>query len=518
MRRQETDRLRRATPVIDLFAGPGGLGEGFANVRNPGGSPFFEVRVSIEKDRTAHSTLLLRSLFRLLSASEAPDCYYDYLKGHISRADLLKHPAVRSAAAHAAQEARCAELGRTSHTSVDGWIKSAISDNADWVLIGGPPCQAYSLVGRSRLRPVDPEAFEADARHFLYREYLRIIRRFAPAVFVMENVKGLLTSRHQGTSMFERILRDLRNPGAEATYRISSLVTTTEEPRPSDFVIEGERFGLPQRRHRVILLGVRSDIAKRLDWNAAGLTLRPQAAAVPASAVLGDLPELRSRLSRETDSHDAWLQTLREAPKALRHWRPEVRAVVEKRMLSVIERSATITECGGRFVSFVPSPSTEMPVGLAEWIRDDRLDGVTLHETRRHMRTDLHRYLFAASFAEIWHCSPKLPLFPPALLPDHVNVDSDDIPFLDRFRVQLRDEPATTVVSHIAKDGHYYIHYDPAQCRSLTVREAARLQTFPDNYFFEGTRTEQYTQIGNAVPPFLARQIGEVVRNILLAA
>jgi DNA (cytosine-5)-methyltransferase 1 len=137
---------------------------------------------------------------------------------------------------------------------------------------------------------------------------------------------------------------------------------------------------------------------------------------------------------------------------------------------------------------------------------------VTNHSARSHMATDLHRYLFAASFAKVTGRTPFLGDFPEALLPEHLNVEEslETKKFKDRFRVQLGERPATTVVAHISKDGHYFIHYDPSQCRSLTVREAARLQTFPDNYHFEGGRTEQYRQVGNAVPPLLARQIAEV--------
>lgn len=163
-----------------------------------------------------------------------------------------------------------------------------------------------------------------------------------------------------------------------------------------------------------------------------------------------------------------------------------------------------------------------MPVGLREWYLDRRVGGVLQHESRSHMASDLHRYMFAACFAKEHGVAPRLRQFPPRLLPDHENakeVDGEEaVPFADRFRVQLGDQPAATIVAHIAKDGHYYIHPDPSQCRSLTVREAARLQTFPDNYFFEGNRTEQFTQIGNAVPPLLARKLGQVVSDLLKAA
>ena len=158
------------------------------------------------------------------------------------------------------------------------------------------------------------------------------------------------------------------------------------------------------------------------------------------------------------------------------------------------------------------------PPELRSWLLDPRLGGVIQHETRAHMGSDLHRYLFASCFAQVRRYSPKLGDFPQGFLPNHDNLVAKEIPFADRFRVQMAGEPSSTVVAHIAKDGHYYIHPDPSQCRSLTVREAARLQTFPDNYFFEGSRTEQYAQIGNAVPPWLARQIAEVVIRFLDAA
>jgi DNA (cytosine-5)-methyltransferase 1 len=131
------------------------------------------------------------------------------------------------------------------------------------------------------------------------------------------------------------------------------------------------------------------------------------------------------------------------------------------------------------------------------------------------MTSDLKRYVYASIFADAHKASPKghKEFDLPGLAPDHKNWETGK--FSDRFRVQVEGQASSTITSHISKDGHYFIHYDPHQCRSLTVREAARLQTFPDNYFFLGNRTQQFHQVGNAVPPLLAHQIAEVVEKMI---
>ncbi|HGM7228783.1 DNA cytosine methyltransferase [Pseudomonas aeruginosa] len=506
-------------PVIDLFAGPGGLGEGFSSIGgHEKGTRKFKLRVSIEKDPVAHATLSLRALFRAFPKGEVPEAYYQYTRGEITREELFKHPDVPAEAVEASQEAKLAELGKDSHEDIDRWISRALSGANEWVLIGGPPCQAYSVAGRARRTRETLEEFESDEKHFLYKEYLRIIREFRPTIFVMENVKGILSSQHSGSHIFQQILEDLSSPAGDLSYRIRSFVVADEAENldPHDFIIQAERYGLPQARHRVILFGVRSDVASNcpaLLERPHNLVLEPSQTAFTVGQALSGLPPLRSKISRGGDSLESWLAALNEASSIL--LRPYVagRGDLIDTMRTAAADAQRLNSNGSRFIPWNVAP--KMSAKQREWFLDPRLGGVLQHEARSHMRSDLHRYIFAATFAKLYGTSPKIHQFPEQLLPAHENVSSASVPFSDRFRVQMADGPSTTVVAHIAKDGHYYIHPDPSQCRSLTVREAARLQTFPDNYFFEGNRTQQYTQVGNAVPPLLARKIAAIVAAVI---
>ena len=502
-------------PVVDLFAGPGGLAEGFCSVTDQQGHKIFSIRASVEKDPVAHQTLTLRAIFRSFPPGKVPDCYYDYVRGHITKQDFLRNPLISEVFKNVRIEAHCATLGEDPSSLIDGWIESAIGGHDPWVLIGGPPCQAYSLAGRSRMRSSDPKAFEEDKRHFLYKEYLRIIQVFRPTVFVMENVKGILSSSYNGLPIFDRILDDLSHPASGLDYEIRSFVTSPSgTPNlPEDFVIRSEHFGIPQMRHRVILLGIRSDNAFRPHQ-----LLCQKEQQVSVQDVLSGLPKIRSRISREKDSFEEWLNVLQTAINILDKWNSPIRGELVASMVGEVKKSRHIENTGQPFIPIVEPFTRHISPELVNWLHDECLGGVCQHESRSHMRSDLHRYLFSSCHAKYQGHVPKLGKFPSKLLPNHSNVSGEKIPFEDRFRVQISSRPSSTVVSHIAKDGHYYIHYDPAQCRSLTVREAARLQTFPDNYFFEGHRTQQYTQIGNAVPPFLSKQLGEIVASFLLSS
>lgn len=517
---------QKPVPVVDIFAGPGGLGEGFSSLHGKTGERSFRITISIEKDPVAHRTLLLRSFFRQFDSGDAPADYYNFLRaGNVmqdQRWHLLKEKFPKQTQA-AESEARNAELGKNKPDEVDSWIRGALKGADAWVLIGGPPCQAYSIAGRSRNNGIPDYVPEEDERQYLYGEYLRILATHLPPVFIMENVKGLLSATLQSESILEKILSDLRQPrvaiknyrgNKSARYRIFSLVKhgESETLNLDDFVVKAEKYGIPQARHRVILLGVRDDIDV-IQPN----VLRPQDP-VTVHDILHSLPALRSGLSEEIDDSTRWRSIVAAAP-----WRQLLKGIhdVDTQPLqhlaqtSLAKLQRKTLDRGGEFLHGQQEIRRD-----ASWYLDRKLDGVCNHTSRSHIAADLHRYFYASIFAKVTSRSPTLSDFPRKLLPKHNNVQEalDGGHFSDRFRVQLANRPATTITSHISKDGHYYIHYDPVQCRSLTVREAARLQTFPDNYFFCGPRTSQYAQVGNAVPPLLARQIAEVVLEVLRKA
>ena len=506
----------KSISIIDLFAGPGGLSEGFSAFTNESGEQTFKVGLSIEKDPHAHQTLLLRSFYRQFSKGKLPKCYYDYLKGEISRLELFKYQPIEALLAE--EEAWCAELGVTSADEINQKINRAVNKKSPhWVLIGGPPCQAYSLVGRSRMQNVEPEKFRNDPRHVLYREYLKILAEHRPPVFVMENVKGILSSKHNGEHIFNRILNDLRNPhealknsSIEFTgkrgleYRIYSFVCDEQVLQDRNYVIRSEKYGIPQARHQVILLGV------RMDMNLIPETLRERKNLIPLEHVIDDLPGMRSTISKSIDSPEVWRDLLSDIPGY--RWFRELRDTkLQKRLAMEANRVTAKRNTGKQYQEYQGSPDR-----YKSWYKDCRFKGVCNHEVRSHIKEDILRYFFVSCFGKEYGHSPKMRDFPRELRPNHKNV-AEAVKgkiFADRFRVQIKGRPSSTITSHISKDGHYFIHYDPLQCRSLTVREAARIQTFPDNYFFEGPRTEQYKQVGNAVPPLLAKQIAEVVYNL----
>lgn len=511
-------------PVIDVFAGPGGLGEGFNAFESENGEYPFKTALSIEMEPSAHRTLRLRSFFRQFRRDRVPDSYYRYIQGQIALEELIASAPTQWQAAET--ESWLAELGsrRFPPQLLDSRIRKALGRKSrTWVLLGGPPCQAYSIIGRSKNRSLERYLPSRDKKHELYRSYLRIVARHWPAIFVMENVKGLLSSRVGRRRIFDQVRKDLEDPasvfpscgGKTYKYRLYPIVHADSEREgphePSDFVVRCERYGIPQARHRIIILGIREDIAQRPNT----LIEKSQ---VAVDKVIDGLPALRSGVSRATDSSDIWIKALRSWINA--GW---LDGSYEKSTSTALSRCRDVA-------SRIPIPAfdrgaaylrTEVKAGVHKnWFIDSRIAGVVSHETRTHMPEDLHRYLYAACFAERNGRSPSLSDFPQPLLPKHKNVKRslNGDHFADRFRVQARGRPATTITSHISKDGHYYIHPDPYQCRSMTVREAARIQTFPDNYHFEGGRTAQYQQVGNAVPPILACQIAKIAFDLLIRA
>ncbi|RMS85468.1 DNA cytosine methyltransferase [Pseudomonas savastanoi] len=506
--------------IVDLFAGPGGLGEGFSSYLN--GSRF-KIVASAEMDPIAHSTLTLRAFYRILrnKKNSALDDYYRFCNG---LSDKPWSDSTKTEWTKAEKEAYCITLGtQEGDEKLDEVLDAKLDQSKPWVLIGGPPCQAYSLAGRSNY------SAEEDHRHFLYKDYLRIIQERQPTIFVMENVKGILSAKINGESIFKKIIEDLSDPdkvlglsNVGKKYKICSFVSdqvySSSVKNESDlkkYIIRSELYGVPQARHRVILLG----IAVNGDEDVPCYPKLEQEVSVSVEQVISRLPKIRSRLSRSPDSNTSWANVIGSQYDALmeafNERKSEFSDFISELTLSRGRFEEANLDVGALRVPRLPKDGATGFKHLDKWYLDSKLNCWLNHDARGHMASDLRRYLYSTIFTKVKGYSPRghKEFNLPDLAPAHKNWETGK--FSDRFRVQCAGTPATTVTSHISKDGHYFIHYDTVQCRSLSVREAARLQTFPDNYFFLGNRSQQYHQVGNAVPPLLAYKIAAIVSDVI---
>ena len=440
--------------VIDIFAGAGGLSEGFSQKG-------YEVELSCDSDTNCCNTLRTRKYLRELIKTGKQSQYVKYLNQNNSLEEFCKNNSIYKTISEKVLQM---ELKQDNIKDFHNSVMDKTGQKSIDVLIGGPPCQAYSIAGRSR----DEHNKTRDKRHYLFRIYLNIIERLKPKFFIYENVPGLLSaSTNQGniSDLFEKEFLVLKTP-----YIIlpkddfQNNLFNDNTFRIKDHIIDMSKYGVPQKRKRVILIGVRKDIYKKLD-NKLSLFWSEfekfRKSPVSCKEALSGLPILKAG-SGDIRRSEAGYKTRKFSPYA--------------------------TGLKSRF-------------------------GILNHQARNHMRSDLDRYKYFIK-KSINGYKPNLNDLAkdkPDLLPAHKNLKI----FIDRFKVQVYENPASTITAHIQKDGHYYIHPDIKQLRSLTVREAARIQGFPDDYFFEGNRGEQFKQVGNAVPPVFSALLADNIKYFL---
>ena len=445
---------------VDLFAGCGGLSEGFIQAG-------FDVIAQVEMDRWACETLRTRRLYHELHRIRKRCLYNKYLREEVSRDNILdSFPHIKDSIYHSVIQAT---LGREGTNEVLGRIEASKRLHGASkinVLLGGPPCQCYSLVGRAR----DPFRMENDKRHYLYRYYLEILEQLKPDFFVYENVPGLFTAKARGNDIFKKVLSDFTklNPPYEITPPLEKIYR-----QPRSYILNSADFYIPQKRKRIILIGYKKSLEDK-NINIKNIFAKLQEMAIinrtngyyTVDDAIGDLPRLVPG-----EGEDNWWGTYEN-------------------------------EDGQDLKSYQIKMRNDSP-------------GVINHRARKHMKSDRARYKFFIEHHINGNKSATLKDLireRPDLIPEHKHLDK----FLDRFKVQWWNHPSSTITAHIGKDGHYYIHPDISQCRSFTVREAARCQSFPDNFKFEGPRTEQFKQVGNAVPPELAKVIGKIICEELI--
>ncbi len=403
---------------IDLFAGAGGLSEGFTREG-------FNPVAHVEMNPDACKTIETRISYQYLKANGEEDKYYDYLKGKISREEFLSY-----VPSDIKDSVINSEISSKSIKGIFSKIDSLIDGEPVDLIIGGPPCQAYSVIGRAR----DPKKMVEDPRNFLYLEYVKFLKKYKPKMFVFENVPGIFSAGNG--EHFEKITKAIRSAGYNFDHKI----------------LNSKDFGVLQDRKRVILIGWRKD----LPLNYPDFPVIEHSFTV-SKDLFSDLPALQNG-------------------------------------------SGTLGVS-----KYKKEPTDYLKITQ---IRNG-IDFTTQHISRPNNENDLEIYRIAA---ELMKQGKRLQYNE---LPERLITHKNRNVFTNRFQVVKGDGISHTVVAHIAMDGHYYIHPDIKQNRSITVREAARIQSFPDDYFFEGSRTAAFKQIGNAVPPLMAAKIAEVIKKLI---
>lgn len=394
--------MHKAYTFIDLFAGCGGLSEGFYKQG-------YKALLHLELEKVFCETLKTRMR------------HYGYSEKETDNAVL------------------CADI---TSKDIIGEIDKRVKEEVD-LIIGGPPCQAFSSVGRAQ----SPDSMNSDPRNYLFENYLMVLNHIKPKMFIFENVKGILSAHPQGVRIFNIIVREMSK-----TYNIVD--------DPKTILLNAADYGVPQIRERVILIGVRKDI----DYI--------------------DVKDIYAHIQKTHSDSDGNLPRYVTVGEAILD--------LPKLFPGEGEERQTITSnVINDYLKKVHSP--------------DKV--VYNHVARNHNDTDRERYRILSSHKN-WQLKDLQ-----TVRPDLIHHDPKH--FGNRYTVQESDKPGKTVVAHLYKDGNLFIHPDPEQARTFTVREAARLQSFPDDFFFEGSRTDQFKQVGNAVPPLMAESFAVTLKEYL---
>ena len=395
---------------IDLFAGCGGLEEGFLQ------SGCYEDVAAVEWLKPQVDTLINR----LAKKWNINDADKRVLHFDIQREEELFHG--------------WDDESFGASNGLDYLVENAKGID---LIIGGPPCQAYSVAGRVR----DENGMRDDYRNYLFEHYLNVVSRYKPVAFVFENVPGMLSATPDGTPITDLIRKGFEGIGYEIIKDVSKMA-----------VVDASDYGVPQVRRRVILLGLNKEVFSN-----------PQ-------QILNDF-------------YNSYLPKYKlQAKKTVKDAIGDLPAIYPIEANSNREKAYTV-------------PDTN----------------ITWHESRFHSKRDKEIFAMLAADIESGEMKYTNSKVLSKIYEEKVGSSSP----IHRYHVLRRDEPSTTIIAHLYKDGNRFIHYDSKQSRTITPREAARIQSFDDDFEFLGSRGNVYQMIGNAVPPMLAKAIASALADLL---